>query len=426
MEPRSLHNSLAALDEHCRDLRSLGLEHLRVLQGEKDELNRQVEALNAERATTATALERLQERIAQGQRLTSAADQRAADLSAQLSSQHQAFEAELSALRSESQRLGRQLEDKGRSNQELRQQVSARAAELEQLRKDVAWVGGEKDAYQQRSAELESQLSAQAEAVTQAERVRDESLRHAEELQQQLASHAGEVEQLRKDVAWVGGEKDAYQQRTAELESQLSAQAEAVTASERAREQLSVHASSIEQELATTRDRAELLSLQLTELQEQLEVTFLADCDKQQRIGTLGAEVTALRSQLEASNQARDEETTRISQLQMQVEAQQSRMKQLATNKDQVTANHQQILEREQDLRRERESVRCRNELLQLQVQELQEALEETFLLARGQQSLSLEQAMAPQPAVAMPELPRPTSDSDAIKGNRSRLLAAL
>jgi chromosome segregation ATPase len=503
VEPNTLHSSLAALGDYCRELRSLGLEHLRVLEVENEGLKQEVEVLNAEHQDSRSVIQQLRDSLLQAEQQALVAGQRAAEIADQLSFQQQTFAAGQSALHDEIQSLTRQLEDKSRNNERLRQHVSdrlvqndqlgsrirsaeeaidaqqqrtaeleqqlrvraetlaqaeqsrdehqrraeelqlqetARAAELDQLRHDLAWVGGEKEALQQRTAELEHLLSVRAEVLAQAEQSLDDHQRRAEELQLQEAARAAELDQLRQDLAWVGGEKGALQQRTAELEHLLSVRAEVLAQAEQSRddhqrrvEELQLQETarvaeldqlrhdlacvggekdSLKQEISASRQRAELLGIQRVELQEELEAVFLADRDKQEQLISLQEQIAGLRSMLEPARQTQDSHTACVEDLELRL-----------LEKD-VILNR--MAEQDRKLQHQLVAFRGRNDLLQLQVQELQDELEQAFLFVHGQQPSVSVPAESPRLADQKPPSPQPASGVSAINDHRSWLLAAL
>ena len=511
MEPSSLHNSLAALGDQCRYLRDLGLEHLRVLQAENAGLIQQVEVLSAEQQASTSVVQQLRKSLAQTENRAVAADRRAAELSDQLSDQQETLAAGQSALRSEIKSLAKQLEDKTRDNERLRQLVSdhvtqydqlcsqsrladgaiqalqqrtselehqlnvkteslaqaeqsreelqrcadehrlqeeARSDELAQLRQELASVSGEKGAIQQRSTELEHLLKAKAQALTQSEQTRNDYQKHSADLQHQLSTRTAELKQLRDNLASVSGEKDALQQHivelkhlleaqseslsqaqqtcnnhqkhveelqqkllvsTAEAEKELSGQREAYAEATSAINELNLQVVASDKRLSAASQSIEFLSLQRSELQEELEEIYLADREKQQQLNRLEEQAANFRSQLDAAIQARDRQNDRVAELQRMLP-----LKDALLN---------EIKERCKDQTRQLETLHSRNELLQLQVHELQDELEQTFLLAHGQQPPELGTALSSQPPDMVQAPSQQVSTSHVINNHRSRLL---
>ncbi|MFN9923084.1 MAG: hypothetical protein ACK55H_03570 [Cyanobacteriota bacterium] len=440
MEPNTLHSSLAALGDYCRELRSLGLEHLRVLEVENEGLKQEVEVLNAEHQDSRSVIQQLRDSLLQAEQQALVAGQRAAEIADQLSFQQQTFAAGQSALHDEIQSLTRQLEDKSRNNERLRQHVSDRLVQNDQLGSRIRSAEEAIDAQQQRTAELEQQLRVRAETLAQAEQSRDEHQRRAEELQLQEAARAAELDQLRQDLAWVGGEKGALQQRTAELEHLLSVRAEVLAQAEQSRddhqrrvEELQLQETarvaeldqlrhdlacvggekdSLKQEISASRQRAELLGIQRVELQEELEAVFLADRDKQEQLISLQEQIAGLRSMLEPARQTQDSHTACVEDLELRL-----------LEKD-VILNR--MAEQDRKLQHQLVAFRGRNDLLQLQVQELQDELEQAFLFVHGQQPSVSVPAESPRLADQKPPSPQPASGVSAINDHRSWLLAAL
>ena len=440
MEPNTLHSSLAALGDYCRELRSLGLEHLRVLEVENEGLKQEVEVLNAEHQDSRSVIQQLRDSLLQAEQQALVAGQRAAEIADQLSFQQQTFAAGQSALHDEIQSLTRQLEDKSRNNERLRQHVSDRLVQNDQLGSRIRSAEEAIDAQQQRTAELEQQLRVRAETLAQAEQSRDEHQRRAEELQLQETARAAELDQLRQDLAWVGGEKGALQQRTAELEHLLSVRAEVLAQAEQSRddhqrrvEELQLQETarvaeldqlrhdlacvggekdSLKQEISASRQRAELLGIQRVELQEELEAVFLADRDKQEQLISLQEQIAGLRSMLEPARQTQDSHTACVEDLELRL-----------LEKD-VILNR--MAEQDRKLQHQLVAFRGRNDLLQLQVQELQDELEQAFLFVHGQQPSVSVPAESPRLADQKPPSPQPASGVSAINDHRSWLLAAL
>ncbi|MFN5161724.1 MAG: hypothetical protein ACK5IA_07570 [Cyanobacteriota bacterium] len=377
MEPNTLHSSLAALGDYCRELRSLGLEHLRVLEVENEGLKQEVEVLNAEHQDSRSVIQQLRDSLLQAEQQALVAGQRAAEIADQLSFQQQTFAAGQSALHDEIQSLTRQLEDKSRNNERLRQHVSDRLVQNDQLGSRIRSAEEAIDAQQQRTAELEQQLRVRAETLAQAEQSRDDHQRRVEELQLQETARVAELDQLRHDLACVGGEKD-----------------------------------SLKQEISASRQRAELLGIQRVELQEELEAVFLADRDKQEQLISLQEQIAGLRSMLEPARQTQDSHTACVEDLELRL-----------LEKD-VILNR--MAEQDRKLQHQLVAFRGRNDLLQLQVQELQDELEQAFLFVHGQQPSVSVPAESPRLADQKPPSPQPASGVSAINDHRSWLLAAL
>jgi chromosome segregation ATPase len=511
VEPSTLHSSLAALGDQCRYLRDLGLEHLRVLQAENTGLIQQVEVLSAEQQASTSVVQQLRNSLVQAENQAVAADRRAAKLSDQLSDQQETLAAGQSALRSEIKSLAKDLEDKTRDNERLRQLVSdhvtqydqlcsqsrladgaiqalqqrtselehqlnvkteslaqaeqsreelqrcadehrlqgeARSTELAQLRQELASVSGEKGALQQRSAELEHLLNAKSEALTQAEQTRNDYQKHSADLQHQLTTRTAELKQLRDDLASVRGEKDALQQHIVELEHLLKAKAEALTQAQQTCNNHQKHAEELQQELlfstaeaekelscqreayaeaasainelklqvvahdqrlSAASQRIEFLSLQRSELQEELEEAYLADREKQQQLNSSEEQAANFCSQLHAAIQAHECQNDRIAELQRTLSIKDERLN--------------EIKGRSEDQTRQLETLHSRNELLQLQVHELQDELEQAFLLTHDQQRPALDTALSSQPADLAQAPSQPVSASHVINNHRSRLL---
>jgi chromosome segregation ATPase len=235
LKPNDLLGSLASLEEYCQVLNSLGHEQLRILQAENQALNEQILSLNSSNRALTEKVDRINELHLRAEQQAVASEQLAAKLSEELNSEKHTFMNKENKFREDIKRLTNHVEDSSRCNQELKLQVSTTTAEISQMRSLLHRSEEIQEALQHRTAALEKLLLNKAEALTQSEQARKDQQQQSEELDHQFMACNAQLDQLRRDHAWVSGEKVALQQRTAELEKLLLDKAEALTQSDQAR-----------------------------------------------------------------------------------------------------------------------------------------------------------------------------------------------
>jgi chromosome segregation ATPase len=362
MASNSIPSTLAALEDVCRELRSMGREHIQDLHQMIASQRSELDQLRVQQAQTLEQLQTREAELAQALAENDAAQHNVAALSAELKTRQHRFEQEIGKARALQQSQAHQMEASSLALTTLERQLTAKSLDLQRLQAELERATEESERGKESARLLERELSETGELLQQA--------RHA-------CDHLSERVSILEQESWIQGNTN------------------------------------------------QLLRSQLVELQDQLQATFIADRHKQQRLDRGLHELADLQSLVQAAEHARDKAMTRIAELEECVHTDAERLSRLREQCDALQLSRLQALQQEQDLNHALDLARCRLDLLMRQVQELQDQLLHYFQKASSQQSSPFAASPAVVSTASTPEPTPAASGWDAINSNRARLLVA-